>query len=378
MQSRLDQLQLLVIETRPGTRDRVAARLQRHPAVRYAEPEFTVVATGAPAPSDPMARDQWNLTKVQAPEAWELLPPGARTIVAVLDTGIDYSHPDFAGQISSAACDSYARRCVGLGATLGGSPNPPMDLNGHGSHVAGIIGAATDNGTGVASITGGRVTILPIRVLNRAGGTVDAATYLDAIVYAVDQGAKVINMSFGPACGREAFEAYRDAISYADNRGVLIVTSAGNTGTCNIGRYPGTDPRVLTVAATDAADQMPSWSDKGHWVSVAAPGRRILSTVPMSQGGYTTYSGTSMATPHVAAQAALLYQVPGATKTQVMEWIKSTCDPLPIVVQCGGRINVYRSVHLAMTGIDPGKQPAPTATSEDLATNPPASSDDDD
>ena len=239
-----------------------------------------------------------------------------------------------------------------------GGAAPPRDIEGHGTHVAGILGAATNNGVGVASVSGGRVTVLPIKVSIRGSGGIYSAAVFDAIVYAVRKGAKVINMSFGGACGNEASRVWRDALDFAEQHGVLFVKAAGNGGGCDQGRYPDSDPRVLAVAAVDRSNGMPSFSARGFWVSVAAPGVDILSTVP---GGYALESGTSAAAPHVAALAAMLFQVPGATKAQVMDWITSTCDPVGLNVQCGGVINAYRAVHLAVKGSDPGRMPTQTS-----------------
>jgi thermitase len=352
----LPSLRVLRVDTRPGTRGAVMSHLRRDPRVRYVEVDapFTMEPMGMPA--DPMVKDQWALSRIRAPESWELLPPGGKTIVAVLDTGIDFTHPDLAGVISPDACNAQADRCP----TPAGFPRTP-DVNGHGTHVAGIIGAIPNNDLGIAGAAGGRVTLLPITLGFR--GQVNMWAYLNAVTYAVDRGARVINMSFGDVCGSHYYEAYRDAVDYAESRGVLIVASAGNFGPCLSGRYPQDDPRVLSVAASDAGDAIPAWSGVGHYVSVVAPGVSVLSTVPMMKGGYRNYSGTSMAAPHVAAQAALLFQVPGATKAKVMDWIKSTCDPINVSAQCGGRINFYRSIYLAMFGTDPGpgrgEAPAP-------------------
>lgn len=357
----IGQISVLVVDVPAATVNALTDHLRRSPEVRYAEVSEPFAAELMGMPGDPMVKDQWNLVRVQAPQAWDLLPKGGNTIVAVLDTGVDRTHPDLAGVISPNGCNAYAHGC----------PQPadrplPSDLSGHGTHVAGIIGAIPDNGLGIAGVAGGRVTLLPITVGNRGGGVAPHA-YLRGIVYAVDAGARVINMSFGAQCGRQAWDAYRDAIAYAEARDVLIVTSAGNDGGCYTGRYPQDDPRVLTVTASDTADTVPAWSGAGSYVAVAAPGVSVMSTVPMLFGGYRTYSGTSMAAPHVAAQAALLFQVPGATKAKVMDWIKRTCDPINVIAQCGGRINVYRSVVLATTGVDPGAPQQPAAT-----TAPPA------
>jgi subtilisin family serine protease len=360
--ARIAPLQIVVVEVRPGTADTVRATLRRSPVVRYAELDPPVTMAGTPNDEYYVSGQQWNIDRVHAPEAWDLLPPGGNTTVAVIDTGIDYGHPEFAGRISPRGCDQYHGDCLGSG---GGTQ--ARDDNGHGTHVAGIIGATTNNRIGIASVAAGRVTILPVKVLSRGGGGF-TSDVLDAVVYAVDQGAKVINMSLGAGCGtgaRAVVDAWRDAISYAEQHDTLIVMAAGNDGGCWEGNYPASDARVLSVAATDIGDSGASFTSRGSWVRVAAPGVEILSTVPVARGSYAIASGTSMATPHVAAEAALLYQVPGATKAKVMEWITSTCDPALVSVQCGGRINVYRAVALAVTGVDPATPPpAPvTATS---------------
>jgi subtilisin family serine protease len=358
--SRNASLHLVVVRPRPGEAGRLMARLRRHPAVRYAEPDHERAITPLAAPSDPLYREggQWNLDAVHAPEAWDLLPPGGSTVVAVLDTGLDYGHPEFRGQIARGGCSTALETC---GTTIAGEE--PRDVLGHGTHVAGIIGAATDNRIGIASVSGGRVSLLPIQVLTRRSGLVKVSTIVNAITYAVDQGARVINMSFGGECGERGSRAEQDALRYAAARDVVIVVAAGNDGGCREGRFPADDPNVIAVAATDRSDAAAPFTDTGPSVAIAAPGVRILSTIPVALGEYATASGTSMAAPHVAAAAALLFQVPGATKAKVEQWLLSTCDPIRIDVRCGGRLNLYRAVHLAVKGFDPAKAPpAPTAT----------------
>jgi subtilisin family serine protease len=377
VEARIAPLNVLVVDTRPGARDRVAADLRGNAAVRYVDldrADFRLTA----APNDPLytAGKQWNIDRVQAPRAWDLLPPGGNTVVAVLDTGVDYTHPDLQGRISPYACDMFRRTC---NTSLAAVHQP--DVFGHGTHVAGIIAANTNNGTGVASVSGGRVTLLPIQVLSPEGENIDESIIASAIVYAVDHGAKVINMSFGGPCGEEVSQATRDAITYAESHDVLLVFAAGNSGGCREGRFPQNDDRVISVAATDVSDNGATFSDRGLCVAVAAPGVGIWSTVPRSclsgicdPSGYAAISGTSMAAPHVAAEAALLFQVPGATKAKVVDWITSTCDSAAVSSRCGGRINVFRAVSLAVNGVDPAKAAPAPSTSQPPATTTPATS----
>jgi type VII secretion-associated serine protease mycosin len=226
------------------------------------------------------------MTKIRVGDAWQK-STGAGATVAVIDTGVDASHPDLAGQILPGY-DEITK-------TAGTSVDP----NGHGSHVAGTIAAVTGNGVGVSSIAP-NAKILPIRVLGADGSGYmsDAAS---GIIYAADHGANVINMSLGSS---SQVAAVTNAISYARSKGVVVVAAAGNSRSSGSPTsYPAADAGVIAVAATDSSDTVASYSNQGSYVDVAAPGSNILST---TGGSYAAWNGTSMASPHVAAVAALL------------------------------------------------------------------------
>ncbi|MGH2603352.1 MAG: S8 family serine peptidase, partial [Dehalococcoidia bacterium] len=218
---RIDQLNLLIVETSFGGTEHTIRRLRDLPAVRYAERDVTLAAAAGPNDTGYLDGKQWNLDRIHAPEAWALVPGDGKTIVAVLDSGVDYNHPDLAGQVLPLGCDQFRTGCVA------GDGRAPLDTIGHGTHVAGIIAAKTNNGTGVASVTGGRASILAVRLSARATSSVNGADALRGVVYAVDHGAKVINMSFGGPCGTPQSDPWRDAVSYAHERAVLMVIAAG-------------------------------------------------------------------------------------------------------------------------------------------------------
>lgn len=244
--------------------------------------------------------------------------------VAILDTGVQLNHPDLRGKVLQGY--DFVNRDY--------SPN---DGNGHGTHVAGIAAAVTNNYTGMAGIAP-RASILPVRVLGNdgSGSLQDVA---NGIVYAANQGAQVINLSLGSPASSSTLQ---NAIQYAWNRGAVIVAAAGNDNS-RTPNYPANYPNVIAVASTDRYDSRSSFSNYGSWVEVAAPGQSILSTYPGSC--YAYLSGTSMAAPHVAGLAALL-AAQGRTQTQIRDAILDTTDPIAGtgVFWVYGRINAARAV----------------------------------
>lgn len=239
-------------------------------------------------PDDPCYSFQWGLSKVNAPAAWAL-SQGANVLIAVLDTGADFHHPDLAGKLRGDIDWDFVN-------------NDPhaQDDNGHGTHVSGIVAAATDNGIGVAGM-GWNATILPLKVMD-ASGNGYSSDLAAAIYYAANYGARIINMSLGG--GGNCPSNVQSAADYAYSRGVLLVAAAGNyQGNTEV--FPANCNHVLGVAATTSSDGFAGFSNYGSHVSVAAPGENIVSTC--LGGNYCWMDGTSMATPFVAGLAALVY-----------------------------------------------------------------------
>ncbi len=289
-------------------------------------------------PNDLYYSFQWGLSKIRAPEAWAL-SRGTRVLIAVLDTGTDYTHPDLAGKVRTDIDHDYIN-----------NDEDAMDDNGHGTHVAGIAAAATDNGRGVAGL-GWEATILPLKVMDSRGQG-STAQLIPAIRYAADVGAGVVNMSLGGegSCP----EDLQVAVDYAYSRGVLLVAAAGNNGT-NVSIFPANCTHVLGVAATTSSDTRACFSNYGAHVSVAAPGTSIYSTLP---GGYGYMQGTSMATPFVAGLAALVYaRFPAYTPDQVASAILDNAQDLGTTgwdeyYGCG-RIDAFRSLWDGARGDSP-------------------------
>lgn len=327
----IEELRSAVLRVPEGTEAEAAARLAARHDVAYALP--IPRARAVRAPNDVRLEDQWALTRIGAPAAWDVVTSSSGVIIAVVDTGIDLTHPDLAGQIWTNPGETPANGldddgngkvddvhgwhfyqiCSG-GECLALEDANVQDDHGHGTHVAGIAAASTDNGIGIAGVSWG-ATIMPIKVLDSTGeGWYD--DIIRGILYAVHNGARIINLSVG---GDEPFEPLREALSYASQQGALTLAAAGNEGKDVL--YPARYPEALAIAATDTADARASFSNWGEAISVAAPGVGIAST--WSWHSYRTMSGTSMATPHVAGVAALIWTLhPEYSPSQVARTIE--------------------------------------------------------
>jgi len=249
-------------------------------------------------PNDEYWQEQWAPVKVKANWAWNTTLGNDSILVAVIDTGIDYNHPDLQ--------DNY----VPLGYDWINDDNDPMDDEGHGTHCAGIIAASINNSIGIAGLA--QVRIMAEKGLNSTGyGTTEALA--SSIIHAVDQGANILSMSWGSYFNSTLMY---EAIRYAYERGVLLVAAAGNEDT-SAKLFPAAFKEVIGVTATNEADRLASFSNYGYWVELAAPGVDIYSTYP--HNSYVSASGTSMACPHVAGVAALTWsKFPNKTR----DWIR--------------------------------------------------------
>ncbi len=263
---------------------------------------------------------QWGPQKVQADYAWNTTTGSSSILVAVVDTGIDYNHPDLQANY------------IPLGRDWVNNDADPKDDNGHGTHCAGIIAATLNNGIGIAGLA--QVKIMSEKALSASGsgGSVGLA---NAIVDAVDQGAKIISNSWG---SNTESQVISQAIDYAVAHGVLVLVAAGNSGK-EEKEYPASNPQVVSVGATNIFDTIASFSTYGDWVDVSAPGVMIYSTMPTyhvdmnNEPRFTmTYSyanGTSMACPMAAGVAALiLSKYPNMTANLLRYQLENTCDDL--------------------------------------------------
>ena len=353
-------------------------RLARDPRVRYVESNFVLSAFDhGGVPNDPGFHELWGLhnfgqtvngipgtanADVDAPEAWQVTTGGPGIVVGVIDTGVDYTHPDLAANVwinpgeNCPGCrtdrvDNDGNGYVDdfRGWDFLNDDNDPFDDHGHGTHVAGTIGAVGDNGVGVAGVNWS-VKVMPLKFLG-ADGSGTTADAVRAVLYAADAGALVTNNSYG---GDGFSQAFADAIAYADAHDSLFVAAAGNS-IQNIDAtptYPASfaGPNVLTVAATESSDRRAWFSNYGRRsVELGAPGDNIYSTLPGA--AYDYLSGTSMASPHVAGAAALAKAAhPSATDLGLKTLLVRTVDSVPVLAEwtsTGGRLDVGAAVRCA-------------------------------
>lgn len=350
------------------------AAYRSDPNVLYAEPNYLVRKSSIP--NDPLYQSQWNLPLISAPSAWDNFK-GSRAagsvLVAVLDTGIAYTHPDLLpnlwtnpGEIRDNGIDDDGNGIVDdyYGANFGGfTPGNPWDddtADSHGTHVAGIIGAVGNNQTGVSGVNWA-VRIMAVKFLHGPEGMGELADALRGVEYALAKGARIINCSFEVDADDQP-RSLREALAAADRAGALVISAAGNTAKNldNSTVVPASirSPNNIAVAAATRNDALAAYSDFGrHVIDLAAPGGAgtgtpdgILSTVWLNNGTtlYRTTAGTSMAAPHVAGAAALIWnQTPQLTAYQVKARILNSVDrlaPYQDKVISGGRLNLEKAL----------------------------------
>lgn len=285
-------------------------------------------------PNDPDYSQLWAMKKIEAECAWDITQ-GDNVIVAVVDTGVDYNHPDLAGNMWQ---DPYSGD---YGYDFSDGDNDPMDYHGHGTHVAGTIAAVMNNFQDVVGVAP-KAKIMAIKIFPWAYESIIAP----ALMWAVDNGAKVLNNSWGYWGRYPSSPVLEAAIDYVYSMGGIAIFSAGNSGDETQYYSPQNYYRTMAIAATDSSDQVASWSNWGPGTDVAAPGVNILSLSPY--GGTTMMSGTSMACPHVVGQAALLLSLnPSLTFEQVRDTITQTADPIVTARPIGsGRINLCNGLKI--------------------------------
>jgi subtilisin family serine protease len=270
--------------------------------VNYVEPNYHMEATEI-IPNDPGWSNQYNLSAIRAPAGWSINSGAVWVTIAILDSGIDLSHPDL-----------FVRILPGY--DFVNNDNDPQDDNGHGTHVAAIAAASSNNNVGIAGVNWG-ANIMPIKVLDASAmGTY--ANLAAGIVWATDHGAQVINLSLG---GASPSFVLLDAVNYAYQRGVILVGSTGNAGIPAV-LYPAAYDPVIAIGATDINNDWAGFSNHGQEIDLVAPGMNIYSA--FTGGGYGYRSGTSMAVPHVSGLAAILIGIPGNGPTGVRRLMEGT------------------------------------------------------
>lgn len=328
----------------------VIAALRSLRGVRYAQLDGRAYATGTP--NDEYWPQEWSEVKTHAPQAWDLTTGSSSVVVAVVDTGVDAGQPDLAGRVLP-------------GYDFVNGDADPNDDQGHGTAVAGVIGAAGDNGFGVAGYCWS-CRILPVKVLG-ADGSGFNSWVAAGILWAVDHGAKVVNASLGSLSDDLTLTA---AAQYAAQHGALVVAAAGNDGSAQL-RYPAALPGVLSVGATDPTDMPYSFSNSG--AAVAAPGENVTTG---SHGGYVVFLGTSSAAPVVSGIAGLaLSAAPAATAGEITHALEASATPSPGAVY--GRVDAYATVHLiapwlaptAVSAQPPGQSPTPRSRPAPSSSN---------
>jgi thermitase len=332
---RVPALNLRLLRVPAVAAERIQAALEKRPEIDYAEPD--AVAHAIATPNDPSYGSQWHLTKIQAPLAWDVSTGSPKVIIAVIDSGVNAGHPDLAGRVLP-------------GYDFVNGDSDAHDDNGHGTAVAGVAAASTNNALGVAGLTWSS-PVLPVKVLG-ADGSGSYSNIIKGITFSADSGARIINLSLG---GTSSSRALQDAVNYAWGKSAVLIAAAGNNGN-STPVYPAACNLVVAVSATDSKDARPSWSNFGSYVELSAPGVSILTT--HSASGYANYNGTSFSSPVAAGVAALVAATwPAASNAQIVDLLLKNADDIGAagydVYYGHGRVNAARAVLAASQAVAP-------------------------
>jgi hypothetical protein len=340
----IQQIRVKRIKVPAHVLETVREALSHNPHVEFVENNF--MAEPSTTPNDSYYPSQWHLPKINAPSGWDITTGSESAPIAIIDSGVDPSHPDLAIKL-----------IAGYNFVLNNTDT--HDVLGHGTAVAGTAAAITNNVTGVAGLACDN-SIMPLVVLDSNS----YASYYNiarAITYAVERGVKVLNISIGGASSSSTLQSGTD---YAWNKGALIFASAMNYNT-STPYYPAACPNVVAVAATTSSDTKASFSNYGTWVDIAAPGDYIYTT--KNGGTYSYWSGTSFASPLTAGLAALIWSVnPSLTNAQVYDILTQNTDDLGTLgfdQYFGyGRINALKSLLAAIDNVPDTDTTAPVAS----------------
>ncbi len=336
----------------------IAKKYEKNPNIIYAEPNY--IHHFCNVPNDPYFSQQWSLNQlsdhdIDGSEAWDIETGRSNVTIAIIDMGVDYNHPDLKNniwvnenEIPNNGIDDDENGFIDdvNGWDFYTNTNNPIDLGGHGTLCAGIASSVTNNNIGIAGVSWNS-KIMPLKVHSLPISTIEQEAR--AIIYAADNGADIISMSFG---GFYDSKVLRDAVNYAYSKGVFLVAAAGNNNHNNK-FYPAAFDNVFSVAATDENDKKADFSNYGSWIDVAAPGVNILSLRAnnTSLGNiiddkYTFVNGTSFAGPHVAGLVALLLSKNNSlNQNMIKTMLCNTADKINTDKYIGtGRINAYKAL----------------------------------
>ncbi len=335
----IHQINVRILHVPEARLGRVLESLKHNPLIEFAEPDY--LFEPAAVPNDTYYSLEWHLPKIAAPAAWDITSGSSSVIIAILDSGVDGTHPDLTSQMVA-------------GWNFYDGNSDTTDVFGHGTLVAGAAAAAENNLVGVASVAGG-CKIMPIRVSD-TNGYASSSSIAQGLTWAADRGIRVANLSFANVTKMSSINT---AAQYFQSKGGVVVAAAGNDG-----MFDSTpdNPNFLMVSATDANDTLATFSSTGNNVDLAAPGVSILTTV--MGGSYAWAGGTSLSAPIVAGVAALVLSVnPSLTGPQIQDVLKTSADDLGPAgwdpSYGWGRVNAYKAVLAATGGILPPTDTTP-------------------